>query len=161
MFAGDFVPIGWAFCEGQLLAKAGNQELFDLIGTTYGGDGVTTFALPDLRGRIPIHQGQGPGLSSRSLGEIGGQEAVALLESEIPAHTHGLQVSTLAATSAQPGGNTWAAGQVSTYAAGPATVQLNASVVSATGQRLEHSNLQPYLSVNFIIALVGREPGQD
>jgi microcystin-dependent protein len=158
MFAGDYAPVGWALCNGQLLPIAQNQQLFNLIGTTYGGNGTSSFSLPDLRGRVPIHQGQGPGLSSHVLGETGGQETVALLETEIPSHTHGLQASTEAATSAQPSGNTWAEGQVSTYAAAPASAALSASAVSAAGQGQPHTNLQPYLSVNFIIALDGTFP---
>ncbi len=155
MFAGNFAPAGWAFCEGQLLPIAQYDTLFTLIGTTYGGDGQTTFALPDLRGRIPIHQGQGGGLSPYALAESGGVEGVTLTTNQIPSHSHALQASTNAASGSTPAGNvTGTPTTISLYRAATPTVSLNSS-----GSQ-PHGNFQPYLCVNFIISLFGPFPSQ-
>ncbi len=154
MFAGPFAPAGWMFCEGQLLPISENETLFNRIGTTYGGDGITTFALPDLRGRLPLHQGNGFALS-----ETGGAEQVTLGTAEMPTHTHTLQASTDDATSATPVGNAWAKAKTSIYfAAGGPQVNLSSNVLSATGGNQPHTNMQPYLCINFIISLFGIFP---
>lgn len=158
IFGGNFAPRGWAFCDGQLLPISQNTALFSLLGTTYGGDGRTTFALPDLRGRSPLHQGQGPGLSSRQLGEPAGVENVTLTQSQIPVHTHAL-ASGGAAVATNPGGNRF--GQpASAKIYGPATsmVPMSAAAIGSAGQNQAHGNRQPYLVLSFIIALQGIFP---
>lgn len=162
MFAGTFAPRGWAFCDGQLLAVSQNDALFSLLGTIYGGDGRTTFGLPDMRGRIPLHQGQGPGLSPRRLGEMSGQESVTLIAQQMPAHAHtvtasGDEADAAAPTGMLPGKST----TVSLYAAADPTDNFAASAVGNTGGSQSHSNLMPTLCVNFIIALVGIYPSQN
>jgi len=154
MFGGNFAPVGWAACDGALLAIAQNDALFALIGTTYGGDGQTTFALPDLRGRIPIHQGSG-----HTLGEISGVETVTLLSTQIPSHNHSLVGSTAAAVSRNPTGNILAHTTRAIYGTGSLAAMGNGSVRPAGGA-LPHDNLQPYLCVTFIIALLGIFPSQ-
>lgn len=154
MFAGNFAPGGWMFCEGQLLSIADNETLFQLIGTTYGGDGQSTFALPDLRGRLPIHQG-----NSYVLAETGGVEEVVLNTSQIPAHSHPLLVSTDPATTTSPAGNVLAAPATATpYFVGAPGTALNAQAITSTGGSQPHTNFQPYLCVNFIISLFGIFP---
>jgi len=158
IFAGNFAPSGWLFCEGQLLQIADNDALFNLIGTTYGGDGTTTFALPDLRGRIPIHVGQGHGLS-----EAAGVESVTLLVAQMPAHSHALQASQDPAdpTSGPDGGVTGDAGSANPiYGSAAPGTSLHASAVAASGGAQPHENLAPYLCVNFIISLFGIFPSQ-
>lgn len=162
MFGGSFAPAGWMFCDGQLLAISENETLFNLIGTTYGGDGQETFGLPDLRGRLPIHQGTGAGLSSRILAGNGGVEEVTLTVPQIPAHTHPLVASTNNASTANAGGNVPAQTPSYTpYIAGftPAS-PLSANAVGPTGGSQPHTNFQPYLCVNFIISLFGLYPSQ-
>jgi microcystin-dependent protein len=153
MFAGNFAPAGWLFCEGQLLSIEENDTLYQLIGTTYGGDGETTFALPDLRGRIPIHQGSG-----FILAETGGAEEITLTLAQIPAHTHPLLASTQPATTTLPQDNTWAEGEIDTYIADVPAVNFAANVISAVGGSQPHTNFQPYLCVSFIISLFGIFP---
>lgn len=154
MFAGNFAPAGWAFCEGQLLPIAENETLFQLIGTTYGGDGQSTFALPDLRGRLPIHQGSG-----FILAETGGAEEVVLTTSQIPAHSHPLLVSTDPATTTSPAGNVLGTPATATpYFVGAPGTALNAQAITSTGGSQPHTNFQPYLCVNFIISLFGIFP---
>src|SRR5262249_31438774 len=158
MFAGNFAPAGWMFCEGQLLPISEYETLFNLIGTTYGGDGQSTFALPDLRGRIPIHQGNG-----FTLAETGGVEEVTLTVSQIPAHSHPLLGSSAVAASTDPGTNV--GGKLTVAAVFPygtdAPLQpLSPSAVGATGGSQPHSNFQPYLCVDFIISLFGIFPSQ-
>lgn len=156
MFGGNFAPSGWMFCEGQLLPISQNETLFQLIGTTYGGDGQTTFALPDLRGRLPLHQGNG-----FILGESGGAEGVTLTVNQIPVHSHALIASTAVATSSTPNNNV--IGQSPTmklYKAGVPTSPLAANTVVPTGGGQPHTNLQPYLCVEFIISLFGIFPSQ-
>ncbi len=154
MFAGNFAPAGWMFCEGQLLPISENETLFQLIGTTYGGDGESTFALPDLRGRIPIHQGNG-----FILAETGGAEEITLTQQQIPAHTHPLLASTAVGTAASPQGSVLAAsGSSNVYRPGPASVALSGQTVGTVGGSQPHTNFQPYLCVDFIISLFGIFP---
>lgn len=155
MFAGNFAPAGWMFCEGQLLPISENETLFQLIGTTYGGDGESTFALPDLRGRIPLHQGNG-----FILAETGGAEEITLTVNQIPAHTHPFLASTSSGTSPNPQNNVLSQtdGSASLYLADPPNVNLNATAISAIGGSQPHTNFQPYLCVNFIISLFGIFP---
>lgn len=156
MFAGNFAPAGWMFCEGQLLPISENETLFQLIGTTYGGDGESTFALPDLRGRIPIHQGNG-----FILAETGGAEEITLTAAQIPAHSHPLLASTDTASAVAPAGALLASTNVSkrVYAAGSSPVSaLAPQTMSPTGGSQPHTNFQPYLCVDFIISLFGIFP---
>jgi microcystin-dependent protein len=153
MFAGTFAPVGWAFCDGQILPISENETLFNLIGTTYGGDGQSTFGLPDLRGRLPIHQGNGfvPA-------ESGGAEDVTLTANQIPAHTHPLLASTALATQETPGASVTGQTEVALYGTQAPLGPMNPSVISPTGGSQPHSNFQPYLCVNFIISLFGVYP---
>lgn len=155
MFGGNFAIAGWAFCNGQLLPISENQTLFQLIGTTYGGDGQTTFALPDLRGRVPIHQGNG-----FVLAETGGVESVTLTVNQIPAHSHVPVANSGNGSSTDPTNNVWAAqpALLQYSAAGSANVNLPVNTLSPTGGSQPHSNFQPYLCVNFIISLFGIIP---
>lgn len=158
MFGGNFAPAGWMFCEGQLLPISENETLFNLIGTTYGGDGQSTFALPDLRGRIPIHQGNG-----FALAETGGAEEITLTVNQIPAHTHPLLASSSQADSGTPTGRVCAeealAG-VDFYIENPPTVNMAVQAISAVGGSQPHTNFQPYLCIDFIISLFGIFPHQ-
>jgi len=154
MFAGNFAPSGWQFCEGQLLPISENETLFQLIGTTYGGDGESTFALPDMRGRIPIHQGNG-----FILAETGGAEEITLTVSQIPAHSHPLLVSTSPGSQNSPGGHLAAESpNISLYIEDVPAVNMSPSAISSTGGSQPHTNFQPYLCVNFIISLFGIFP---
>lgn len=155
MFAGNFAPAGWNFCEGQLLPISENETLFQLIGTTYGGDGESTFAMPDLRGRIPIHQGNG-----FILAETGGAEEITLTVNQIAAHNHPLLASTNIANTAQPAnGVLGTASSVSMYfSEAPGGASMNVASIGATGGSQPHTNFQPYLCVNFIISLFGIFP---
>jgi microcystin-dependent protein len=155
MFAGNFAPAGWAFCAGQLVPIFENETLFQLIGTTYGGDGESTFALPDLRGRIPVHQGQG-----YTIGETGGSEEVTLTLNQIPLHTHTLFASAgPAEPTAGPNGSLLAASPANTpYSVVPPHVAMNAAAVTVQGGSQPHDNVAPYLCVNFIISLFGIFP---
>jgi microcystin-dependent protein len=158
----NFPPTGWAFCSGQLLPLSQNTALFSLLGTTYGGDGKSTFALPDLQGAAPVQPGQGQGLSLRDLGEQGGSESVTLLASEMPAHTHALQATTNAATQADPTGAIWAASAVGRtppplYATTQNTT-MAPTALNVAGGSLPHNNMHPFLTLNFIIALQGIFP---
>ncbi len=165
MFGGNFAPRGWAFCDGQLLPISQYSALFSILGTTYGGDGRTTFALPDLRGRIPMHPGNGPGLRGHRLGEKGGQEEVTLTTSQIPSHNHTVVVR----GSEEDPDTTDVNGSVlsttpefSNYYAGTPESSINLGGVACgnTGGNLSHSNIQPYNCVNFIIALQGVFPSR-
>ncbi len=154
MFAGNFPPAGWFFCEGQLLPISEYETLFQLIGTSYGGDGQETFALPDLRGRLPIHQGSG-----FTLAQTGGVETVTLTPNQIPSHSHAFQVSTNIANSPNPGNNYLAlSSQVNAFFGDTPSVNMNAGAVSSVGGNQPHPNMQPYLCVNFIISLFGIFP---
>ena len=156
LFGGNFPPRGWATCNGQLLAIAQNSALFALIGTTYGGDGQTTFALPDLQSRVALHMGQGPGLSSYVIGQTSGEEGHTVFTSELPAHTHTLGSST-AASALSPATNAPAAASKSLYGAAAATPMAAGTIGNAGGNQ-SHNNVQPYLAVNFCIALEGVFP---
>ncbi|MCA1242818.1 tail fiber protein [Stappia stellulata] len=161
MFAGNFAPRGWAFCDGQLLAVSQNDALFSLLGTIYGGDGRTTFGLPDMRGRLPIHAGHGPGLSERRLGAKGGAEQVTLTVNQMPSHTHPLKASTDFGTEASPAGNIPAQSTVGNlYFETFPSENLSSSAVTGTGGSRSHTNLMPYLCVHFIIALFGIYPSR-
>ena len=161
MFAGNFAPRGWAFCDGQLLAVSQNDALFSLLGTIYGGDGRTTFGLPDMRGRVPIHAGSGPGLSPRRLGAKAGSEKETLIVNQLPGHTHDWRAVSDDAQDRTPVGNQLAKSGPSIYAETPGTtVGLAGSMVDNTGGSQSHSNLMPYLCINFIIALVGIYPSR-
>lgn len=156
MFAGNFAPAGWMFCEGQLLPISEYETLFNLIGTTYGGDGQSTFALPDMQGRIPIHFGGGFNLS-----ETGGVEQVTLSVSQIPSHSHPLLASQDGGSQPAPGGYALAASNVvKVYAAAATNGSLDASSVIQTGDTQPHNNFQPYICVSFIISLFGIFPSQ-
>jgi microcystin-dependent protein len=161
MFAGNFAPQGWAFCDGQLLSIAQNTALFSLLGTYYGGDGQTTFALPDLRGRLPMHTGSGPGpgLSPRSLGESGGTESVTLSSTQMPAHSHPLQVDNANGTTASPVGTLLARDPSGTPAYGVnATGTLSAQAIASAGGSQPHQNMPPFLAINYCISLYGIYP---
>jgi len=159
MFAGNFAPSGWMFCEGQLVPISENETLFNLIGTTYGGDGQSTFALPDLRGRLPIHQGQGSGLSSYIVGQNGGVEEVTLTVSQIPSHGHSFLSSGSFGTLSTASGNVLAQNQaIKLYDSAAANVAMSAGTVGSTGGSQPHNNFQPYLCVSFIISLYGVYP---
>jgi microcystin-dependent protein len=153
MFAGNFAPAGWMFCEGQLLPISENETLFQLIGTTYGGDGESTFALPDLRGRIPIHQGNG-----FILAETGGAEEITLTVSQIPAHSHPLLASNGTATSTEPVGQLLATALQDVYVEDLTAANMSPSSVGPVGGSQPHTNFQPYLCVDFIISLFGIFP---
>ncbi|BAB51098.1 phage tail protein [Mesorhizobium japonicum] len=158
MFAGNFAPAGWMFCEGQLLPISEYETLFQLIGTTYGGDGQSTFALPDLRGRVPIHQGGG-----FVLAETGGVEEVTLTVAQIPAHSHPLLATNDFATTTAVQNNVPAAASVvniDAYGTDQPTTPVSVQSISATGGSQPHSNFQPYLCVDFIISLFGIFPSQ-
>ena len=164
-FPFNFAPVGWAFCNGQLLSISQNTALFSLLGTFYGGDGRSNFALPNLQGSAPMHMGQGPGLSQRDIGETGGEQNVTLLLSQIPSHRH--QATGVAANGDQvsPAGNTWA-----TAHSGPKTKDnvysttagstMNAVALATAGSSQPHDNMPPYLVLNFCIALQGIFPAR-
>jgi len=161
IFGGSFNPRGWAFCNGQLLDIATNSALFAILGTTYGGDGRTTFALPDLRGRLPMHPGTGPGLTPRSLGQRGGTETVTLTASQIPAHNHPVSCNNATAGEDDPQGLYLGAGGGDIYATTSNNVQMNAGMIGSNSGGQAHSNVQPFLCLSFIIALVGIFPSRN
>jgi microcystin-dependent protein len=159
IFGFNFAPKGWAFCDGQLLPLSQNTALFSLLGTTYGGNGKSNFALPDLQGRAAMQPGQGPGLSLHDLGETGGSETVSLLESEIPAHSHAVTASLAEALERIPTNQLFATGTgIGAYAAPAGLTQLNFNAITPTGGDQPHNNMQPYLTLNFCIALQGVFP---
>ncbi len=160
LFAGNFEPIGWMFCRGQLLSIANNPVLFALIGTTYGGDGQNTFALPDLQGRVPLHQGRGPGLSPRVIGEEGGTETVTLQAGQMPSHTHALHASASAATGSSPAGALLAATAMPSYDTGLAATAMAPGAIGNTGGMQPHDNMAPTLALSYIISLFGIFPSQ-
>jgi len=162
MFAGNFAPRGWAFCDGQLLAVSQNDALFSLFGTIYGGDGQTTFGLPDLRGRIPIHAGTGPGLSPRRLGAKFGTEQETLVVNQLPSHTHPYSASTNIANQTAPANNVAAQpNAVNLYFETPPTSAMASTAVANTGGSQPHTNLMPFICVNFIVALFGIYPSRN
>lgn len=162
MFAGNFAPRGWAFCDGQLLAVSQNDALFSLLGTIYGGDGRTTFGLPDLQGRIPLHTGHGPGLSERRLGSKGGAEKVTLTVNQLPGHSHPLEARAAVADTRNPQGKVLGQPATFLYTPVPTTplVSMSPQAVGHVGGSRSHTNLQPYLCIHFIIALVGIYPSR-
>jgi microcystin-dependent protein len=162
IFPFNFAPLGWALCNGQLLPISQNTALFSLLGTTYGGNGTSNFALPNMQGCTPMQQGQGPGLSLRDLGETSGEQTVTLLQTEMPAHAHSAQATTTS-NQASPANNAWASGQKgfgNVYTpSNPATnVQMNPFGTSIAGGNLPHNNMMPFLTLNFCIALQGIFP---
>jgi microcystin-dependent protein len=165
----NFAPQGWARCDGQLMAIADNDALFSLIGTTYGGDGVTTFALPDARGRLPLHQGQGPGLTNHVLGELGGAETVTLTQNQMPAHAHTVYGSNAIATSVKPennfpaylseqNGSAFDPTTVRAYRRPPGTTPMAADMIGLAGGNQPHENLPPFNNLTCIISLLGIFP---
>jgi microcystin-dependent protein len=162
MFAGNFAPAGWAFCDGSLVPISENETLFNLIGTTYGGDGQETFAYPNLQGKIPIHTGQGPGITQNYvLAETGGVEQVNLTAQQIPNHTHSLVGSTDVANSADPTSNILARSpQMKAFINATPSALMDSGMVGSAGGSQPHDNLQPFLCVNFIISLFGVFPSQ-
>lgn len=161
IFGGNFAPRNWAFCNGQLLPIAQNTALFSLIGTTYGGDGRTTTALPNLQGRAVMHPGNGPGLTPRSLGQHGGESYVTLTQQQIPSHNHNMQGNSAAATSGEPAGAQFAdTGPLKNYASLRDNESLASQAVANTGSNAAHNNLQPFTGLNFIIALIGLFPSR-
>jgi microcystin-dependent protein len=160
IFPFNFPPRGWAFCDGQLMSISQNTALFSLLGTTYGGDGKSNFALPNMQGNAPMHPGQGPGLSLHDLGETGGSDTVTLLESEIPAHTHSLNASNSQGTDQSPLNEMFAGGVggISLYAAPASITQLADVTLAPAGGDQPHNNMMPYLTLNFCIALQGVFP---
>lgn len=159
MFAGNFAPSGWAFCNGQVLPIAENEVLYALLGTTYGGDGQTTFALPDLRGRLPIHQGTSSTGTSYSLGQTGGSETVSLSVNQLPSHTHVVNATDVSGTEPTPIGNLWADG-LHRYSTNASTGTMFQEAISSEGGNQPHNNMMPFTAVHFIIALEGIYPSQ-
>lgn len=153
LFAGNFAPAGWMFCEGQILPISENETLFNLIGTTYGGDGQSTFALPDLRGRIPIHQGNG-----FTLAETGGVETVTLTVSQIPAHSHPLVSQSKPGKFSSPANALPAASALRQFSANAPAAAMSVTAIAPTGGSQPHNNFMPYLCVDFIISLYGIYP---
>ena len=162
-FAGNYPPRGWAFCNGQLMSIAQNTALFSLLGTTYGGDGQTTFGLPNLQSRVPLHAGQGPGLSHRDLGEFGGAENVTLLQVEMAIHSHAPAASNAAGTETSPANAFWAQSSSRDRQYLPGTGTPNeqmANVMGPAGGGQPHNNMAPYLAISYCIALEGIYPAR-
>lgn len=161
MFAGSFAPKGWALCDGSVLSISQYSALFSILGATYGGDGRTTFGLPDLRGRAPMHAGRGPGLTPRTLGEMGGSESVALTQNQMPPHNHTANASSADATEVSPQNNVWAVSdeRKNLYANAPDTT-MNPNAIGVSGGGQPHGNMPPYGVVNYIIALEGIFPSR-
>jgi microcystin-dependent protein len=161
MFAGNFAPRGYAFCDGQLLDISQHTALFSLLGTYYGGDGRTTFGLPDLRGRVPIHMGSGPGLTPRHLGSKGGTETETVTVNQMPSHSHPLQASQNSASERRPAGKVFAQSPgIEMYSHMGTLSNMNTSAVGNTGGSQAHTNVMPFQCINFIIALVGVFPSR-
>ena len=160
-FGFNFAPTGWAQCNGQLLPISQNTALFSLLGTYYGGDGKSTFALPNLQGSAPMSQGQSAGTSDRVVGEAAGTETVTLLESEMPVHTHSLNAAESTATERQPPNQMFAVGEaISFYRTGSPNAAMNPAMLVLAGSSLPHNNMQPFLTLNFCIALQGIFPSR-
>ena len=159
MYAFNFAPKGWALCNGQLLSIQQNTALFSLLGTYYGGNGIQNFQLPNLQGRIPIHQGQGAGLSPYTIGQFGGEVNHTLKLTEIPSHSHVLSATTTTATTTEPAGAIF--GAAPTYTSPATPIGLNSGTVGNTGSGQPHNNLQPLLVINFFIALTGIFPSRN
>lgn len=157
----NFAPVGWAECQGQLMPIVQNTALFSLIGTTYGGDGQSTFALPDFRGRMAVGQGTGPGLAPYTIGQTGGEEQVTLTLNQLPIHSHAAMASSAAASALGPGGSEWAATTTYLYSSTASSlVPMNGGAMGATGGGGAHENRSPFLVMNFIIALEGIYPSR-
>jgi len=165
MVAFNFAQVNWAFCDGTILPIQQNEALFSLLGTTYGGNGTTTFGLPDLRGRMPIHQGQGPGQPNYTLGDKSGTEMVTLTSATIPAHSHAVRASTSSTGAVpSPAGNVWSANANSSalpFGTPPATDTMNAATVQLAGGSAPHENMAPFLTLNFVIAIYGIFPSRN
>lgn len=160
IFAGNYAPQGWALCQGQILSIAEYDLLFALIGTTYGGDGQTTFALPDFRGRVVLSQGQNPATGTTfNMGQKAGTETVTLTTGQMPSHTHGMQASSLSGTTSSPTNAVWA--QSPQYSTSTPNGSMNPSTVSSVGGNQAHNNMMPYLPINYIICLYGIYPSQN
>jgi microcystin-dependent protein len=162
MFAGNFAPHGYAFCNGAVMAISQSTALFSILGTTYGGNGTTTFQLPDMQGRVPIHWGNGPGLSPYVIGQVGGQESITLSQNQMPSHTHGLSAVSGGGTTGTPAPGEFLAGSTARdriYSAGPADTTL--APTGAAGSNFPVPNIQPFLAVSFIIALLGIFPSRN
>lgn len=161
MFGGNFAPRGWSFCQGQLLPIASHTALFSLLGTIYGGDGRTTFGLPDLRGRIAVQHGHGPGLSTYSIGQRGGVERVTLNQNQIPSHNHTGQINTSASAGSEnsPAGS-YIAAHPGAFSEDTTGAKIEGVVTGNNGGNQPHNNMQPYLAVNYIIALQGTYPSR-
>ena len=162
MFAGNFAPRGWALCDGQLLAVSQNDALFSLFGTIYGGDGRTTFSLPDMRGRFPMHVGSGPGLFSRNLGQKSGNETVTLTSQQVASHSHPVRYFNGQADSKNPAGNMFATSATGDwqYSDGTTNATLHQSSIGNTGGSQNHANIPPFLCIHFIVALFGIYPSR-
>ena len=163
LFAGTFAPVGWNYCDGTLLSISTNDALYALLGTTYGGDGVNTFAVPDLRGRVPIHQGSQTGLPTYVIGQVGGVTSVTLLASNMPAHSHTLSATAELGKDADPRGKLLGAADDTCLIykeSATATVPLSPAHVGPSGGSQPHDNMQPYLAMNYIIATSGIYPSQ-
>jgi microcystin-dependent protein len=162
LFGFNFAPTGWALCQGQLMAISSNAALFSLLGTTFGGDGVRTFGLPDLRGRLPLGQGQGPGLTPRTMGEIAGEENHTLITQEMPAHSHSVSANETSDTTdpknSFPSNDSRNA--LNIYATTTDRTLMNPGMIGITGGNLPHNNMQPYLCINYCIALNGIFPSR-
>jgi microcystin-dependent protein len=161
VFGFNFNPRGYALCNGQLLPINQNQALFSLLGTTYGGNGIQTFALPNLQSRVAVGAGQGPGLSSYSLGQVGGEENHTLLQSEMPQHVHALQASNVAGATPSPSGASLAQPSTKMYSTATSLTALAPASIATAGGSQPHSNIQPYLIINFCIALQGIFPSRN
>ncbi|MFJ7732881.1 phage tail protein [Lysinibacillus sp. NPDC097231] len=157
MFAGNYAPEGWALCNGQLLSIAENEMLFSLIGTTYGGDGQATFALPNFQSRVVVHQGQNPTTGTNFvIGKMGGVESVNLISAQLPAHTHQVKASSFEGTTTSPENAVWA--KDIQYSTQPPNSTMNAAIVSSAGGNIPHNNVMPFLTISYIIALFGMYP---
>ncbi len=161
MFGGNFAPVGWAFCNGALIPISENDTLFNLLGTTYGGDGQQTFALPNLQSRVPMHMGTGPNGQSFVIGEMAGEETVTLTTSQIPSHTHVPQASSNSGTQTSPAGNVWANSTNLPYSQNAPSAAMAPQAISNDGGSQPHDNMIPFLAINFIISLFGIYPTQN
>lgn len=159
LFAGNFAPEGWNFCDGSLLSISESEVLFNLIGTTYGGDGMSTFALPDLRSRVPVHQGSSPG-GTFILGQIGGAESVTLTIAQLPAHRHIPQANSTAGNQTSPNGGVWALSTLDQFSSAAPGTPMAGNAVALTGGSQPHDNMLPFLGLSFIISMFGVFPSQ-
>jgi microcystin-dependent protein len=154
----NFAPKGWSFCDGQILPILQNTALFSLLGTVYGGDGQSTFGLPNFQGSVPIGSGQGSGLNNYALGQTGGEQAVALISNEIPSHVHQMQAVGTAGTKQSPSGNSWASSTTRQFSGLTPNAAMGPTALSVTGSSQPHNNMMPFLTLNFIIAMQGIFP---